>query len=401
MLVQPFVFIGDNIEQEILNLNNETYYSRGMLTEIHISDIHFGVIDPKYQYDILMEQFVNKIINIKFDILSIDGDIFEHKFMSNSSAIYYALLFIDNIVQICRNINATLIIIGGTEKHDADQIKLFHKYLYDNTVDVRIIENNIRFEYVKGAKILCIPELYNRGKEYYMEFLNQPYDSVFMHGSIKGSIYGNDNDDLDSRVPTFNIDDFCHCYGPIIAGHVHTAGCYQKHCYYNGTPLRYRFGEEEEKGFNIVLHNLDTHRYYIHFESIISKKYNTIELTNEMLQQDPRYIINSIEDMHSNGVDFIRLKLIIDNNNDKINSSLEIIKNYFSNKKYVKIDIKSSKLMKYQESTTQFLKNNGQYNYILDSTLNEYEILSRYINQQMNCQYITANEIKEILLNDI
>lgn len=393
-LQDPFIFNSD-IEHEILN--NTINYSRGTLTEIHISDIHFGVIDPKYQYDTLMEQFVNKISHIHFDILSIDGDIFEHKFMSNSSAVYYAILFIDNLVQICRNKNATLMIIGGTEKHDADQIKLFHKYLYDSTVDIRIIENNIKFEYVKGAKILCIPELYNKGREYYEPFLNQPYDSVFMHGSIKGSIYGNDNDNLDSRAPTFSIEDFQYCFGPIIAGHVHTAGCFHKHCYYNGAPMRYRFGEEEKKGFIILLHNLDTHKYYMHFEEIQSMRYDTIELDNIILEKDPRDIINYIEDLHSNGVDYIRLKITLNNDNDKINSSLEIIKNYFTSKRYVKIDIKNNKMIQYQQSSDQFLQDNIQYDYILDKSLNEYEILSRYINQQMNCQYITADEIKEIL----
>ena len=49
-------------------------YSRGVLTEVHIADIHFGVIDPKVQYKILTEQFLMKIDNIHFDILFINDD---------------------------------------------------------------------------------------------------------------------------------------------------------------------------------------------------------------------------------------------------------------------------------------------------------------------------------------
>ena len=143
----------------------------------------------------------------------------------------------------------------------------------------------LKFEYIKGAKILCIPELYNRGREYYEPFLNQPYDSVFMHGSIKGSIYGNDNDNLNSRAPTFSIEDFQYCYGPIIAGHVHTAGCFHKHCYYNGAPMRYRFGEEEKKGFIILLHNLDTHKYYLEYnQDPLIEEHNIYILLNYLVQ---------------------------------------------------------------------------------------------------------------------
>jgi hypothetical protein len=29
---------------------------RGMLTEVHLADLHFGAFDPKKQYNILMDQ---------------------------------------------------------------------------------------------------------------------------------------------------------------------------------------------------------------------------------------------------------------------------------------------------------------------------------------------------------
>ena len=119
-----------NEENEIYNLHKEKNISRGTLVEIHISDIHFGKLDSKYQYDILNEQFLNKINEIHFDILSIDGDIFEHKFMSNSDVVMYASLFIDRCVDICRTKSATFIIIAGTKSHDDDQLKLFYQINY-------------------------------------------------------------------------------------------------------------------------------------------------------------------------------------------------------------------------------------------------------------------------------
>ena len=70
--------------------------TRGLLNQVHIADLHFGAFDPKTQYEILREQFLIPISSInKIDIISIDGDIFDHKVMSNSDAAMYASIFID------------------------------------------------------------------------------------------------------------------------------------------------------------------------------------------------------------------------------------------------------------------------------------------------------------------
>ena len=61
---------------------NPYYYSnRGTLIEVHTADIHFGAMDPKIQYDILMNQMINKLIDLKFDVFFINGDLFHHKFI--------------------------------------------------------------------------------------------------------------------------------------------------------------------------------------------------------------------------------------------------------------------------------------------------------------------------------
>lgn len=59
--------------------------NRGMLIQVHIADIHFGAFDPKTQYQILCEQFLTPISQLpKLDVIVIDGDLFDHKVMSNS-----------------------------------------------------------------------------------------------------------------------------------------------------------------------------------------------------------------------------------------------------------------------------------------------------------------------------
>ena len=42
---------------------NQGNKSRGQLVEVHLADLHFGAMNPKVQYDILMEQFYTPVSN--------------------------------------------------------------------------------------------------------------------------------------------------------------------------------------------------------------------------------------------------------------------------------------------------------------------------------------------------
>lgn len=394
-------FIRYSKEKEIYELNKIKEYSRGTLVEVHISDIHFGALDPKYQYDILCEQMLNKLYDINFDIFSIDGDLFDHKFMSNSNVIMYACMFIDKVVNLCRLKNATLIILHGTLLHDADQLKLFYHYIEDPSIDIRIVEN-IQFEYIKGAKILCIPELYNRGEDFYNQYLlySGDYDSVFMHGEIKGSIY-NKNPEVglnSTKSPVFTIEDFCNCRGPIISGHVHKAGCFNSYFYYNGSPYRWQFGEEEDKGFLIVLHNLDTHQHYVELQTIESFRYDTINL-DYMLTRDPKEVISYIDNLQNNGIDFLRVEF--EDVTDTTLSNINLIKKYYRNNNRVKINATIDRNKQYIQENKEVLDKYKEYDYILDNKLSDYDKLTQYINHKKGYEYLTVDELKTILSEDI
>ena len=97
---------------------------------VSIADIHFGCNEsPEYMYNQLKIQFIDRLYKIDFDIVSICGDLFDSKFMSNNVAITYALLFIDELVKLCSYKNATLILLAGTLSHDANQLSLFYHYI--------------------------------------------------------------------------------------------------------------------------------------------------------------------------------------------------------------------------------------------------------------------------------
>ena len=389
-----------NNEKELNNLSrNINIQNKGTIVIVSTSDLHFGAINPKTEYDILCEQMLNKLENIHFDIFTINGDIFDSKFMSNSDVVMYASMFIDKVVSLCRRKRATFFIIAGTELHDAGQIKLFYHYLQDPTIDIRIVED-CRFEYTKNAKILCIPELYGKGEDYYKPLLfSQRYDCVFMHGAFTGAIFNLNPKGLDSdREVTFKFSDFCQCESLMLSGHVHTPGVFGNgYFYYSGTPIRYKFGEEEPKGFLISAVNLDTHEHYTEFQEIKSFRYDTVNVDN-LLMSDPQTIVNYVNELKSQGIDYIRLEFTKVNENNVANYN--IINNYYKNSRSVKIKCNYSEKQKIIEQNDQTDEIYKQYDYILDDSLSPEQIFVKYVNQQKGFEYINVDDLMEIL-NDL
>lgn len=376
-------------------------YSRGILTSVHIADIHFGLpaCTALEEYNILINQFINRIVNINFDILSIDGDFFHKKFPSSSDTIQYGLMFLEQCVNLCRLKNATLIIIAGTPSHDADQLSLFYHYQLDPSVDIRIIES-AQFIHVKGAKILCIPEEHGRPASYYSHLLyhSGEYDEAYIHGTIKGSIYGADIPTLDSpKTPVFCLDHFTNCNGPIIAGHVHKAMCLEKYMYYTSNPIRFQHGEEEEKGFMILFHNLDNHSHYVHFEPIKSFLYSTIEI-NYLKHRDPNEIITYLNNLKANGVDYIRIVF------SGIPPETElVVRDYYKNNKYFSFkdnvyDKRNREVINMTEDINDKYSNMG---FLLDPAIDEYTKFVMFINYNKGEDFITVDKLKKVLAGKI
>lgn len=363
----------------------------GAVVEVHIADIHFGAVDPEKEYQILVEQFIKPISNLKFDILSIDGDLFDKKFLASSPAIDYANRFIMDCVSLCEMYDATMIVLAGTKSHDADQLSMFYGLQYSSTVDFRIVEH-IQFEYTKGLKILCIPEEYGKPAEYYADKLCNIYDTVFMHGTVVGSVYGANKYTLETKkAPVFSIEAFAGCKGPIIAGHVHKASCYNSYIYYVSNPIRYKFGEEEEKGYAIVLHSPGGHLY--HFEPIRSFNYITIN-REEIKSQDPNEVIRYLDNLQANGIDHIRIDF--SNVSDPITQSL--IEKYSATnpnvvvKRYV--EKSSSEENQYIEDIDSRF---SEMEFLVDPATDPYTKFVNFVNHNEGKIILTVDQLKAIL----
>lgn len=385
--MKPFYYKTDNYDLEYR-------LHRGVSMQVHISDLHFGVIDPKTEYTILKEQFVEKIKDLPLDCISIDGDYFDRLVMSNTDAILYGNLFFKDLYNICkannqRGIHTVLVIILGTKNHDADQLRLFYPYLNDPEVDLRIVET-IQFQYINGCRVLCIPELCGISDEEYSKYLFQSgyYDMVFMHGTVEGVSYDNKL----AETKTFSKEDFDFCCGPVIAGHIHNPGNYHGFFYYNGSPIRWKFGEEETKGFQVVLYDMDTRQYYVHLEPITSFRYDTINV-DDIIMGDPKKVIDYINNLKvSHGIDHIRLKCT---STDENQNNLALLKDYYKTDDSVKFLVGKQASVVVKDQQTQELYN--QYSYFFDNKMTPYQIFAKFVNDNEGDIIVTADQIIDVL----
>ena len=364
---------------------------RGTLISANIADIHFGAFDQKIQYKILEEQFINPCEQLPLDLVTINGDLFDHKSMSNSDLTMYATKFIDLLIRrIIRPKKCTLIILAGTYNHDNNQLKLFYHYMSDNTIDVRIVEN-IQFEYVKNARILCIPELTSIDESIYEKYLFQSgvYDQTIMHGTIKGAIA---NDEVgNSRL--FNIDDFRYCRGPIISGHIHNGKCYNTYFYYCGSPYPWTFADNNDKGFLLCMQNLNTGYHYIYKQPIVSFRYETINL-DTMIECDPKSIIDYIDKIkREKGVAYIRIEF----SREVPKITKDMIDSFYRNNSTVKLKYDFTKDKKIVEKRLAEIEELSKYEYLYYDNMTEYDKLAKFINDDLGYIFISADDIKKIV----
>ena len=379
----------DNIEN---NLNLSYTYHRGLLTSIHISDLHFPVMDPKKQYDILEEQFLQKVETVPhLDLICVDGDLYDHKVMTSSDATLYASMFVARLVDICKEKNATLILLQGTISHDNNQLKIYYHYMQRKDVDVRVV-TNLQFEIVKNARVLCIPELYGIPEEIYQQFLNYSgfYDLAIMHGTFKGAVYG----DNVGNGRLFRLEDFNNCRGPIIAGHVHKPGCFDNHFYYCGSPYRWRFDDDHKKGFIVVSQDLDSRYYYLDRIEILSDTYETITL-DQLVNNDPKDTIDYINNLKvSKGIDYIRIKFT----NDIPPSYKMALNSQYRDNDTVTLEYYSKDEELRKQAEEQIKEDNEKYGFLLDPAISDMQKFVLWVNHLKNDEaFLTVEQLEQIL----
>ena len=207
-----------------------------------------------------------------------------------------------------------------------------------------------------------------------------------------GSVFGANKEDLDSKkYPVFSLQNFTNCKGPIICGHVHKAMCLNGYMYYCSNPVRYKFGEEEEKGFLIVLHDKVMSKHVTNFIPIKSFRYDTIDI-NTLQYNDPNNIIQYLNELLANGIDNIRIDF--SNLNNEV--CQKVIEEYYAN--YKNVSIKRYVKKDPQVNTTEEIKNKySDLDFLLDPGMDPLSKFVSFINHNKGEEFITVQKLKSIL----
>lgn len=247
-----------------------------------ISDIHFGIKDSSKLFNELNEIFIPKL-NETVDAVIIAGDLFDRILKLNENSCLYVFNFvIDTLINLSKLYNFKIRIIKGTKTHDFNQLQNFEKYTNEN---FKIIESVYEEELFPNHNVLYLPEEYIENEdEYYKDYFNKKYNSIFFHGNMDFASYSshiqtikgtkNSPNFSSSKIASLSI-------GAVIGGHVHIRQSYNNKIFYTGSFTRFKFGEPENKGFIEYLYDINTNEYEINYiDNNLAPIYTTINFTD-------------------------------------------------------------------------------------------------------------------------
>lgn len=367
-----------------------------------IADIHIDAGDPDIVYNQLKTDFIGNLKKLPIlDLIVIGGDTYHSKIGLESRASKLSMRFFNkDLINISHEKNAGIRVIKGTLSHDNNQLDNL-LYLEDrDDVDFKII-NHVWDENFRGFNMLYIPEEYIKDRDdYYSKYMKKEYDMAFGHGMFEKVAFSSDDSETQmNEAPIFPNAYFKkNVNGPVLFGHIHTMTKVNDQVWYPGSFHRWVMGQEKKKGFFIFVYNKKTHKYLVlPVYNKEAKKYITLDL-------DPylKYPVESILATINNTIEserVMKLRLNISYSGDNVNklANINIIKEYFSGKRNVDVNIANPKLKKVEKKKRDVVE---KHKYIFDKDKSIEEKLSIFINSEFNYK-IDKERIDNILHNDI
>ena len=371
---------------------------------VMIADIHFGALPVERLYNEL-EIFLDFIEKKSLDFIVILGDWFDKKINLNSKDAKYSTVFFERICQICIDNDIKLRIIQGTESHDNSQLEVLEILAKNKPVDFKVFYEVEEEELFPDFNVLYVPEEYiNSIDEKYGKYMNKKYDMIFGHGMIQEVKFAaliQSSETTMKKAPIFKSKMLCDmCYGPIFFGHIHTKDIFNDRLYYVGSYSRWKFGEEEDKGFYYVKYENDSKEFEAKF--IVNNKamkYDTIEIYEKEsgfyklnTENQIKYIQNLIQSFE---YDFLRLQFYIPQGYENENLLINMINESFGKYKNLKLDFKvNSKIKSKREVEEKINLLLDKYGFIFDNKLDTYTKINKFILEKYN-KDISVEKIKE------
>jgi len=364
-----------------------------------ISDLHFGNKRTEEMYSEL--QLVKDYLNNNHvDILNINGDYFDRKLVATEPAIFFAVNFFSELVEICKRKNIKIRVIQGTRSHELNQLTtMFQHYLSDKDLDMKIFLE-ITEEDLLGLKVLYVPEEYPEDSvEYYKEYKTRHYNIMHGHGTWDFVHFAVNLETEEEKkgvhsAPVFVYDEWANAIsgGLAIFGHIHKEQAY-KNVFYGGNFSAYGYGDRSRKGFNVYEIDSETGAWTIEYhENTRSPKYDVISVKDLFKAQDLSTI--SLEDLkiifneQVSKTDNLRIDLA-GLSEDKI----KIFKEMYKENNKVKIEVKQKKAFLKEETEPAIY---DKYGYILKRELPLDETVKRFVKEEYDTE-LSLEKIKDFI----
>ena len=371
-----------------------------------ISDIHWGVTTPDIQERSLefIFTFLNKFGD-KIDLLVIAGDYWESKLSLNSREAIKGIKWFHKLYDLCVEKMIMIRMFQGTMDHDNDQLEVFKPM----TGDIQDIEKSDDFYQIfldKGRDpkpffdifmtttveetlpdLLCCycPDETIRTDEYEVKYINEILelkDIGFFHGSFD-VVYG---DLLESKPEMLEKNNVIYRYnmwspqikGPMISGHWHDGKSYDE-LYYIGSPFRWKFNEDEDKGFMFIQYNTEDSSYFTKkIINPLAANYITYEIYSNTIENKDDYkniildinmILDEIvENSLTPDLDKMRILFYVVDEKSENEVFLSSLRQSILNHKNCKLTIKNRLKEKKKKQKEQEVKEERQaVNYIFDN----------------------------------
>jgi hypothetical protein len=363
-----------------------------------IKDLHFGHKRTKEMYEEL--KIVKDYLNDnEIHILNINGDYFDRKLIGTEPAIFYAITFFSELVEICKRKNIKIRIIQGTRSHELNQLTtMFQHYLDDEQLDIKIFME-ITKETLMGTEVLYVPEEYPESKDYYDEWKKGSYNIVHGHGTwdfVHFAVMMDQNEEEGGShgAPVFVYEEWKEAIknGLAIFGHIHKRQS-QENVFYGGSFTAWGYGDRSKKGFSIYTIDNESNKWT--YETIDNEQAPSYTVTsikklfkdediNNVLLEDIQKKINEEADLTDN----LRVDL-----SGLTDDRIKIFKEVFKDNPKIKIEIKKRKTM-LKESTEPAIYD--KYGYILKRELPIDETVKKFVLDEYETN-IDLERVKELI----
>ena len=318
-----------------------------------LADLHWGAMDPILTYDNLklVTDFIKEMRG-EIDFVVIAGDYFDYRIQLNSKTSIYAVKWFEDLMDTCRKNGVRKVrMFKGTREHDNDQLEVFRPAYEDDTGYFRLYNETTSERLFHDLKVVFCPDENINLIDYNETKWNQfvPFcDLGFFHGNFDTILPRIEYERIQSgKLPimVYEYERFAKLIrGPLISGHWHVA-TEDRSLYYVGSFDRWKFGEEEPKGFIYGCYNTETSEYFIH--RIINENariYRTLILTDDEYKgpADFAQAYDQIKNLLANdSMMQLRVVFIMSKNDPDLLEAFNVFQKHFSSSRQVKMEVKN------------------------------------------------------------